>query len=323
MAFEIYREPIYTKYYANILSWTAVYYFIYSALIVLLPLIIAYNSGQFWPQESVVYEQPQVTYQYTTILHMQGLASDGMTPMNLFYSTSPKINQYFQGNLRIPVFRTAELDDNNDGVLDRLNVGIAMPLSGKEVIKKISALFYYDVVLAEKAKYKFDAVSYVDETSPVGFGTLTVDGNVVVKSDLTLAAGGGYKMPYQYQKLIDVNNLKSSSHADIGNILSESIARDLSTNFEKNYAYSTAAQLPELSDPHVDSFFNSTIVLRVPKQPITYQPGPSEVLKVGWIQYLSFWVITYFFIKEITGFILRNRLLYAFYTTEAPRKKNL
>jgi hypothetical protein len=41
-------------------------------------------------------------------------------PLQLFYSTSPTMNQLQNHQLRVPVLTSAELDDNRDGIPERL-----------------------------------------------------------------------------------------------------------------------------------------------------------------------------------------------------------
>lgn len=62
------------------------------------------------------------------IFHTQFFSATSGTPLNLFYSTSPTINQLYNRDLRTPLLQSGELDDNGDGLIDRLEVGIQMPL---------------------------------------------------------------------------------------------------------------------------------------------------------------------------------------------------
>ena len=51
------------------------------------------------------------------------------------------------------VVRSSEVDQNNDGLLDRLEIGVQLPLKSTESITGIQALFTHNCILKDKAKY--------------------------------------------------------------------------------------------------------------------------------------------------------------------------
>ena len=111
MAFEAYREPLYRRYYAPILSLSCVWVVTCVFFSIFIPIIISYNSGNFWMKEKIAYEQPDVSYDYIGIFHFYGEDSATGTgvPKSLFYSTSRDINNLFENNLRMAVVRSSEV----------------------------------------------------------------------------------------------------------------------------------------------------------------------------------------------------------------------
>ena len=55
--------------------------------------------------------------------------------------------------------------------------------------------------------------------------------------------------------------------------------------------------------------FNATVVMRIPYQDIKYIPSVSEVLKLAWIQYISFFIVVAFVLFRMNSFIFRHQVL--------------
>lgn len=112
-------------------------------------------------------------------------------PLNLFYSTDSSINNLYGNDLRIPLFKSAELDDNRDGKTDRLEMSFQVPLAPTEMISGVTALTYYNVQLKNKVKYIFDAVSVIDYDSSSFISQLDVDGDLMLRQKWPLISKGG------------------------------------------------------------------------------------------------------------------------------------
>lgn len=116
--------------------------------------------------------------------------SDG-APLNLFYSTSLQINELYSEHVRIPLFQSAELDDNRDGRTDRVEIALQMPLAPKEQIHGFTALVYFNTKLDSKAKYIFDAASYTTYESMSAITQLNMDGDLLLRQTWPFAVKGG------------------------------------------------------------------------------------------------------------------------------------
>jgi transmembrane protein 231 len=309
MAFEIHREPLYRRYYAPYYSAACLYTVAVGFLLIFIPFIISYSSSNLWLKNNVVYEQLDLTYQYQAIFQFYG--EENESPLSLSYSTSPKINDLYSDSLRMSVFRSNEVDENNDGVMDRLEVGIQVPLGTDESITRMSAVFYHTAVLKDTVRYIFDTVSYVNHDSGTPMGSLLIDGDVILRQSTSLSTKGGYRLPYTDDPLLDITEDMSIADVNIGTILSKSAARNLTTNFIPTYTYAVPMISPNLADVGSQKFFNATMTMRVPVQKIVYIPSASEVLKHAWIQYVSFFIVVGFLLVRLTSFILRHRLIYA------------
>lgn len=148
----------------------------------------------FWTRELTVYEQPRVLYKYFAIVQMYGQDSnsDGDVPLYLYYSTSQAVNSLYSRNLRIPIVHTIVQDDNRDGLPDRFEFSVAMPLSPQESVKRVVILLYYDVTFSKKAKINFDAISFLDHESSLPLAGLHADGDLLLRQTIPLSSKGGW-----------------------------------------------------------------------------------------------------------------------------------
>jgi len=190
--------------------------------------MIAYNSGSFWIKDSILYEQPMVSYRYQAIIEIFGKSSTTAAPFALYYSSSSILNQQHSNNLRMPVLQTAELDDNRDGVVDRMEVTMNMPLSPGEQVTGLSALFLHDVKLRTRARYIFDAASLITYESSTPMSQLNVDGDIILRQTWPLNVKGGYKVPYSGDPLLStsLDNGVSESTTSQYAIMSKTAARN-------------------------------------------------------------------------------------------------
>lgn len=118
-------------------------------------------------------------------------ASTGQ-PINLFYSTSPIINQLYESTLRAGRIASIEQDDNDDGKIDRLEINILYPITYDENIHGISAIIYTDVQISEQARYIFDSMTFVTHESSTPVTNIYLDGNLMLRQSRAFDSRGGY-----------------------------------------------------------------------------------------------------------------------------------
>lgn len=320
MAIEVHREPLYRRYYAPYLSSTFLYISLFGFVLIFLPLIIAYNSANFWLKDKTQFEQPSIKYRYHSIFEIFGSSTSG-DDVNIFYSTSTTINNLYESTLRIPILRSAELDDNLDGITDRFEISMAMPISSNERIFGFSAIFYHDVKLSTPVKYTFDAVSYAHYQSAVPLAKVDMDGDVNIRQTWLFTSKGGYKVPYQGDKLIDIDATRNSaSDFSISNLMERNNARNFSIVYEPRYTHFSRF-IPRVIPDSEQSYFNVSIVMRIQEQPIRYSPLPSELLKNAWIQYMAYFIVVAFILFRLNSFIFRHKLVPAYAVADVVFEK--
>jgi hypothetical protein len=119
------------------------------------------------------------------------LVSDG-TSMSLFWSTSPGINQLYSSSLRSSTIKSLEVDENEDGLTDRLEINLLIPLSDDESITSLDGLIFSEIKLQQKARYLYDAVSHISiRSGGEGMSQVYVDGNIIIRQAGPFIARGG------------------------------------------------------------------------------------------------------------------------------------
>jgi hypothetical protein len=113
--------------------------------------------------------------------------------MSLFWSTTPEINQLYSTSLRSSTIKSIEVDENEDGLTDRIELNLLIPLSDNERITSLDGLIFSEIKIQQKARYLFDAVSHVSiRSAGEGMSQISVDGNVVIRQAVPFIARGGY-----------------------------------------------------------------------------------------------------------------------------------
>lgn len=312
LEYEVHKEPLYRRYYAGVpFSQSFGFTFAVGFLSVFLSLFIAYNSHDFWLKETIVYEQPRLGYRHMAIVELYARSSTTGAPMNLYYSTSATLNSMHGNSFRSSILQSRTADDNNDGAPERLEISFQMPLSTTEEITGMNALFFHDISIESKAKFLFDSVSHVSyEAGKSAIGSVDIDGDVLIKQSSTLFESSTFSKPYLKPLLVD--NIPSSGFsemdASISHVLNAQASRDLTTKFASSYHVGRRVPEPPMTDMAINSF-NATMTLRMPYQPIRVQPTVQQTLKLGWMQFLAFFVVTTFLMFRFCSFIFRHKLL--------------
>jgi hypothetical protein len=107
------------------------------------------------------------------------------------YSTNQQINSLYPSNTRIPILRSSELDDNRDGIMDRLELSVLLPLLPGESILSFSSILYEDIQLRDRAKILIDGITYLNYESAVPMASLTMDGDLLLRQSQPFSAYGG------------------------------------------------------------------------------------------------------------------------------------
>lgn len=125
------------------------------------------------------------------------------------------MNQVFSSKVRTPILRSAEIDENKDGIPERLELSVNLPLRTGEKIFGFDIVTYHDAQLNSVARYFFDNIGYVHfEGSGLPLSKVNIDGDFILRQSWPLNAYGGYKQLYSDALLYDLSS-RPLSAADI------------------------------------------------------------------------------------------------------------
>jgi hypothetical protein len=319
--FEVHKEPLFKRYYGGVVSQASLVTFVCGFVLIVLPIFVGYNSwgipfsnAGFWYKEGVYYEQPILDYRHQGVVQVYGRSSTG-APFNLYYSTSSVLNQQQGSMLRPGIIQSASYDDNHDGIMDRLELQVKMPLQPNEEVTGFDALFFHDIKLKNKAKILFDSVSHINyEGGDIPIQSVNIGGDIQVQQNDPFPASSSYKSPYVDSPLLPIAKLSaglSSEQYGVREVLSNAANRHSTTHFSQTYSNSIRSSDVEESThlDHTANVFDATINIRIPHQQIRIQPAIAEVLKVAWTQFMPIFLGFGFLVHRLLSFIFGKKLV--------------
>lgn len=122
-----------------------------------------------WIQERAFREQPDVHFRHELMYQAQGASY-------LTWSTGANYNRLNQGHVRIPVVKSREVDENGDGLRDRLELELSLPLMDNESVTRFSLVLGLDYHLREFVDLRMQGIVYIDYTGSPNGARLSVDG---------------------------------------------------------------------------------------------------------------------------------------------------
>ncbi|XP_065676087.1 transmembrane protein 231 isoform X2 [Hydra vulgaris] len=289
----VHHESVKHYYRAHFCSM-ALWFFISVALITyIVPLFLAYQSHGFWIKEHTYREQPEVHFKHEFVLFLQ------TTGKLIGYSTIENLNTVLLGeNIRFPIVRSYEVDQNLDGKNDFMKFEVQTPVLDNELIQSIQLLLFFDYRLYTYSNLRMESLAFIS------FQTC-IPGSEF-KSNGVLKFVQKYPLPHRGSlTMYDVPIIDSTSQNildfDLHNILSSYQTRNISTTFVGSYPVWRGQ--PSASVP-----FSVKLHIEYPEETITYHPGFWQLIKFAWIQYLSILLVFIFFFHKVKTFVYKNQI---------------
>jgi Transmembrane protein 231 len=202
-------------------------------------------------------------------------------------------------------------------------------------------LFFYrfvgvSVIFQYVAKAKMDGLAVTSYTSNVPGTGFIADGDLQLQQRSTLPyVADGIYVPYLNSPLVSLDAATTLNQILPDTIISQYRERNFTTFmnvpyplWEPDYAYVPSSAsipgspvAPNRGLSGTGRTFTTTMKVRIPPIPVLIRPPISQELKWGWIQYLSFLVLT-----VIVAWILR-KVIFGYHVLEtsifvdAPRSK--
>jgi len=318
---ELFKEPLYRRYHAQWFTSAHLISIAFKISLFLLPIFLAYpsygNEG-IWIKQNIYREQPIVAYKYKLILILEAVDTLG-NPKQIFYSTLPQINESRQKTFRMANIKSEEIDNNNDGKLDQLELKLAIPLFPNESIHSIQALIFFDYQLLSHAKISMESLVYIQKSFPLPSLGLSTFGNLKFRQTLPLPVREQISTLYVNSPLLEGKKkskeskvIYSARDTNIEQILQKYSKRAYTIEYEELYLNwkTNFGRLSNFSSndeyEYKDFHFHATI--NYPLQEVRYIPTVLEVLKDAWIKYLSLAVIVGYFLNKISSFVFFHQM---------------
>jgi hypothetical protein len=83
------------------------------------------------------------------------------------------------------------MDSNRDGLTDRLEMNLLLPLQSSEKLLSINALSVFDVKISNKAKYMFQSATLMSYESSRPLKNVFIEGDIMIRQQMSLYTKGG------------------------------------------------------------------------------------------------------------------------------------
>lgn len=264
----VYTEYYVRRYYAYYFSSGTVCCVLGFLLTLIVPLVLAISSNQFWIRTAIFYEQPQVSYNGGIFLNILGKESKSYCSVN-------SVNQdYKSQSLSLaPIIFVQDQDLNNDGYNDIIIVNITVPYA-TQTIKQINMIIGLDYALNQTGNIQMSSGVFVSFYPGAGASLIKSTGDVIFKQRNSIYVTNSIVQLYQDENIF--NQLQAKGFISL-----------FDSYFSRNES---------LSFKHVDSIgysgntpiLNIEIKMSIPLyQEVLYQMPLLEAIKISWVQYLA------------------------------------
>eukprot|EP01138_Halocafeteria_seosinensis_P010342 gb/GECG01010560.1/.p1 GENE.gb/GECG01010560.1/~~gb/GECG01010560.1/.p1 ORF type:complete len:342 (+),score=16.39 gb/GECG01010560.1/:1-1026(+) len=326
-AFEVYNNPLKRRYYASgVCSLASCLCILTYIIALLLPLFLGILTDNFWTRNSLVYEQPVLTYQQKLIVFLHGFRFDNETgakqPMELAWTTSQDLNDRLGDNVaRVPQVRTSWGDTNLDNVPDVNYLSVAMPLQFEEQIHSISVFAFYNFMLKDEKRFEMDGMLSASVSSGVPGRQATVSGDLKFTQRSRISMGGGVLRPFGGREFTPLNRDTKIRDIRPESIVSRYTRRNFTISVEQpaisgwqaETAYDPVTGADTAGLAGANRYFKLNMDVRSSKVQIWTRPSIIFIFKQAWIQYLSIFVLVYAILMWL------NRIIYSEYIIHARR----
>lgn len=187
---------------------------------------------------------------------------------------------------------------------DRLDFNIEMPLKAGENIHSFNFGAHSDITLhSTLLRYKWDDIMTVQYTNPISFKSVSYTGHVNIRQRWPLASKGGFKQ-FSEKSLLNLKDIPDPSKDNFETWTSTSFHRNMSLALSPNFV----SFVPKYESGDYEHL-NIAISITIPAQSVRVFPTLSEVLKQAWIQYVAFFIVTWFILQRINDFVFRHKLV--------------
>ncbi|XP_012946498.1 transmembrane protein 231 [Aplysia californica] len=293
--FEIFSHPELRRYKASVFSKATLMMLVILILTFIPPLLVVYRSYGFWLREATYREQPTVAFKKEFILILDLQSPDS----TVAYSTFQQYNQLIQSQLRIPVTKVREEDVNGDGIFDRLNLDIQVPMTGADRVVGAKLLLFFYYKLRRFSQLHMEGVGYVEHSSPLPGASLDVFADLRMRQRQLLGHKG---VDARYNtSLVDPTSPYASTYS-LATIFRANSERNVTTILQDVQSVWSAGR-------PADSPFTISARVNYPEEVIVYSPGFWYLIKWGWVQYAAVLLLFLAVFNKVKVFVFQHQVV--------------
>ena len=302
----VFSEPLARKYKVSRLSFTYLIITLSNICLLLLPFYFFTTDGDFWMTDGTYREQPNVKFLYKFVLVLEATSSKTGKGKEIFVSTMDSINVLRPESLRQARIQSHDNDTDLDGIFDSFILEADVPLAADEEIHSVQALLFFNLQLHNRVKLDMETVAYTSVESVVPLGGFDSHGSLMLRQTSPLGirsySSSLYEKDTPLVGLSDLAHVRRVTDSNIGSMLKKYRERNVAADYIERYPIKANAI-------QAGGTFHLKMTVDIPEQEIMYIATLAEILKDGWIKYLSLVVLFWLVLERIKCFAFANHFL--------------
>ena len=279
--------------------------------------IILYKHLDFWNNEGVYYEQPNVEYNDELIMVVND-TGETKTFSSILY-----LNQFFDPLLNIPMIKYEIFDDNHDGLNDTFKFKINFPVNNVKTITNIKLYLFFKYSLNTNIQGSIErTLCEVDINTPLGVSYVKINGDLVLKQKFPLSSStfsvGNYK-----ENILNV----SETYADNTTTYLKNDVTDFNIESKKEYFYNrdvyTVFDYSKVVIPYKNrDVVQIELTVNIPSfQAIMWEIPIAAKIKFAWVQFMALFIPVYVILRLIQFYIFKNRIFPSVPVSDLPKMR--
>lgn len=305
----VYRETLSRQYSATRLSFAYIFIILSNVAALILPFYFFNGtSGDFWIQYGEYRERPEVNFLYKLIMVLESTSLTSNQTKEIFVSNIDSLNVIRPESYRMASVRFHEDDIDRDGKFDSFIVEADVPLDPDEKIQSMKALLFFNFRLQKHVRLDMETIAYTSVESCLPISGFDSKGSLVLRQSNPLGVRNYdstlYALDTPLVGSIDSESSKRIIDSNVGRILAKYRDRNVIADYVEHYPIQTRKGVA----PGEFGSFHLKMNVDIPEQEILYHATLVEVLKDGWIKYLSAVVVCLLLLEQIKSFVFGNQL---------------
>lgn len=304
----VFEEPLSRKFSVPRLSLTYLFIALSNIFALILPIYFYTGTdGDFWIIHGNYREQPNINFLYKVIVVLEATSSTTGHRKEIFVSTMDSLNALRPETFRMASVQFHEEDVDLDGKVDFVTLEASVPIAADEEIHGMQALLFFNFRLQKRVKLEMESVAYTSIESGAPIGGFNSKGSLMLRQTNPLGIRNYSSFLYAKDTplvgIFDTPSARRITDSNISRVLKKYRDRDIAADYVERYPIKTRdIGIGDASNFHLK------IKVDIPEQNILYIATLPEVLKDGWVKYLSVVAVCWFFIERIKHFALDSSL---------------